>query len=295
MTHFSYSKNSVVPLPSDLSSLLDREYVVQAVQNKRFENLALAFQPQYQAKTGALVGFEILSRFQHPRGYLIGPNEFIPSLHESNLLPVFDKTLLQHALSLMPQIHQAYGPKIRLSINISPVTLCHSDFLFHIQQIVKQTFVDPSLVCIEITETENFLPNVEDLISVVQSIDDMGLQVSLDDFGTGYSTIKQLSTLAVSEIKLDRQFVKNIDTRKGRDIIDAISNLGLVVADQIVAEGIETPIQRDYFANHHYNYLLQGFLFSAPVLFTQLLQRETIVHIATAARRQSCTHTVAAE
>lgn len=194
------------------------------------------YEQQIDLKTGRLIGFEMLARWNSPRHGMVGPDIFIPIAEEIGVISELSERLIEQALSDA----KSWDPKLTLSVNISPLQLRDPWFAQRLLKMLVESNFPANRLEIEITET-CLHENVGVVRTLITSLKNQGIKVSLDDFGTGYSSLSQLRTLPFDHIKIDRSFVMNL--QEGTDsatIIDAITALGKGLGLPITAEGIES-------------------------------------------------------
>lgn len=202
------------------------------------EQLLLHFQPKISHHTDSIMGVEALVRWNHPERGLIPPDEFIPLAEDSGLIQPLALWVLQTALQQSEKWHAA-GHKFSVSINLSTRNLLDSDLPGRIAELLATHHVSPEWLVFEITESAVMAEPVLALETLTK-LNKMGIQLSLDDFGTGYSSLAYLKKLPVSEIKIDKSFIKDMeldssDTVIVRSTISLGHNLGM----KVVAEGVE--------------------------------------------------------
>jgi diguanylate cyclase (GGDEF)-like protein/PAS domain S-box-containing protein len=226
--------------------------------------LWVAYQPVVSLATGEVVAAEALVRWSHPERGLISPGEFVPLAEEGGLIVpignwVFEESVRQWGR--WQSEHPERAPLV-LHVNLSPRQLQQQEFLGFVHYVLDRYGVDPSAVCVELTETV-LMEDLEQRRSPLSELRDLGLRIALDDFGTGYSSLTYLKRFPVDTIKIDQSFVAGVaantyDAAIVQSIIDLAHAVGLVV----VAEGVETIEQleslRELGCDH-----AQGFLFSA--------------------------------
>ena len=164
-----------------------------------------------------------------------------------------------------------YNSNLRFSINISPIQLANSQFLNSLKKILSDlNYSDKNL---EFEITENILMDTgQEITHVLNSISDLGIQISLDDFGKGYSSLNRLKTLPIDTLKIDRYFISDIQNEEDKVVIvDIIIKLANELGMSIIAEGIETVAQVKYLVAKKC-LLGQGFLLSEP-LSTERFER----------------------
>ena len=233
----------------------------QALKENQFQ---LYFQKQV-AHDGQVVGAEVLIRWLHPERGLILPGEFIQHAEESGLIVPIGQWALESACE---QLKRWKGdPRFkafRLAVNVSARQFHHPDFVQQIRDILQRSGARPERLKIELTESA-VLTNVRDAIVKMNLLKAYGVQFSMDDFGTGQSSLSYLTRLPLDQIKIDQSFVRNIGIRPedaliAQTIIGMANNLGM----EVIAEGVETEIQRAFLAEHGCP-LCQGYLFGRPM------------------------------
>ncbi|HEY0572133.1 MAG TPA: EAL domain-containing protein, partial [Enterovirga sp.] len=163
------------------------------------------YQPQIDLATGRLCGFEVLARWHHPSGGVVGPELFIPVSEETGLIGELFDSIFQQALSDA----RSWGGDFMLAVNVSPGQLKDPWLAHRILKILTVANFPPERVEIEITESSLF-ENLLVAQSIVASLKNQGLRLALDDFGTGYSSLSNLRALPFDRIKIDRSFVQSM-------------------------------------------------------------------------------------
>jgi len=225
--------------------------------------LALRFQPVFSGHE--VRGAEALLRWEHPVRGLVLPGDFIPLAEDTGLIVPLGLWVLKEACQTLVR-WSAHPQRAQwvLSVNVSARQFRHPDFLPSVQHILEETGVNPSRLKMEITESL-LIHDVDDVVLKMQQLKTRGLSFSLDDFGTGYSSLAYLKRMPLSEIKIDRSFVRDILTDPNDAImVRTILGLGQSMGLDVVAEGVETGAQRAFLAEHGC-LLFQGDLFSAPL------------------------------
>jgi diguanylate cyclase (GGDEF)-like protein len=207
----------------------------RAVDRKQ---LRLYLQPKVALQTGEVVGAEALVRWQHPTRGLVAPLSFIPFAERTGFIRVLTGWMIEHGAAALHQLH-AEGRKLKLSINLSTRDLLDQDLPPKLEQTLRQHSMDPSMLCLEITESA-IMDDPQRALATLERLHGMGLKLSIDDFGTGYSSLAYLKRLPVDELKIDKSFVLSMerdldDAKIVRSTVDLAHNLGL----SVVAEGVE--------------------------------------------------------
>ncbi|MDP1667203.1 MAG: EAL domain-containing protein [Methylobacter sp.] len=239
-------------LETDLRNALDRN------------ELSLHYQIQVNA-SGQPVGAEALIRWNQAEHGMIPPSDFIPLAEETGLiLPIGHWILKQGCETLVDWAKYPETHKLKLAVNISSRQLSQADFVEQVYAILAETGANPTLLKLEITESV-ILDNVEDTIAKMHAVRELGVNFSMDDFGTGYSSLSYLQKLPLEQLKIDQSFVRNMAfNNHDSAIIRTILALGKNLALNVIAEGVETEIQREYLASYGC-LVFQGYLFGRPV------------------------------
>ncbi|MBA4190717.1 MAG: hypothetical protein C0467_22255 [Planctomycetaceae bacterium] len=230
--------------------------------------LFLEYQPIISLEGERLVGVEALVRWRHPRDGVIAPGRFVPIAEESGLIVPLGEWILRTACRQLRE-WQDRGAKIRVSVNISSVQFRHEDFAATVSHVLVETGVDPAGLELELTESI-LMHDIQTGSRLMMRLHEMGLRLSIDDFGTGYSSLSYLRRLPAGTLKIDPSFVQAIESKhKDAAIVKAIIHLGHDIGLNVLAEGVETPAQRDYLREHRCDEV-QGFLYSRPVAAAEI-------------------------
>jgi diguanylate cyclase (GGDEF)-like protein/PAS domain S-box-containing protein len=240
----------------------------QALRNGE---LHLHYQPQVCARDGRSFGVEALARWRHPLLGDISPLKFIPIAEESGLIEALGSWVLEEACRQLRAWRAEGIEGIRMAVNLSAQQLRSPSLVQFVDAVLKRHGLKGSDLELEITESVA-MENPERAIGQLQALRDLGIQLAIDDFGTGYSSLTYLKRLPIHVLKLDRTFVRDIETDPSDAEISAATlalahNLGL----KVIAEGVETEAQRDFLIRHQCDFM-QGFLFSQPLPAEEALQ-----------------------
>lgn len=217
------------------------------------------FQPIVALKTGAVIGFEALARWRHPTRGLIAPDIFIPIAEDAGMIQDLGFAVLRRACA-----EARHWPQhLTLSVNISPLQLNDPWLAQRILQVLCTTGFPARRLIVEITENR-LVSDVEAARAILMSLKSAGIQIALDDFGTGYASLKHLRELAFNRIKIDRNFVQDMDAEENGQIVRAILSLSEGLGLPVTAEGVETASNADTLVMLGCDYG-QGYLFSRPV------------------------------
>ncbi|HEY6553949.1 MAG TPA: bifunctional diguanylate cyclase/phosphodiesterase [Vicinamibacteria bacterium] len=226
--------------------------------------LRVRYQPIVETGSGRLTGFEALARWEHPHRGELGPGDFIPIAEESGLIGRLGERVLAEACAQASSWRAETGRDLTLHVNLSAGQLRGAGLVERIFGILQETGWPPSLLHLEITEST--VIEDEDLaVARLHQLRRRGVRVAIDDFGTGYSSLGLLGRLAVDGLKIDRTFVARLDGSDPRAaIVRAILALARSLRLEVVAEGVETDLQRGELEAMGCSHS-QGYLFSRPL------------------------------
>lgn len=252
------------------ASLEDRGILIAAMQNRE---IMPHYQPKVSLETDRIVGFEALSRWQHPTRGLLSPAEFLPQINELGLQGAFMIHTAQHVLQDIDTLTAQGLDPGQVSINVSEVTLAtvsgHSDLMALIE---RYPHLRPHLT-FEITE-DIFVARSGDIIQrSIANFRRVGVRISLDDFGTGFASFQHLKDLEFDELKLDIGFVRDLGIDPAAHVlIDGLLTIGNGLGAQVVAEGVETPYQRDMLQQMGCH-IVQGYFYGKAMPFEETKMR----------------------
>jgi diguanylate cyclase (GGDEF)-like protein len=224
----------------------------------------LEYQVFVEVGSQAVVGAEALVRWDHPRRGTLGPGDFIELAEETALIRPLGTWVLHEACAQLARWcrDEDWPPTFLLSINLSPHQLSDPSLLAHVTSALATHGVDPSMVCLEITEGA-LVADMDAALEVLERLRAIGVRVALDDFGTGYSSFSYLHRLPVDVLKIDRSFVKRLTIEpRDRAVVAGMIDLARALGLQTVAEGVETPGQLAELGAMGCD-LAQGFYFAA--------------------------------
>jgi diguanylate cyclase (GGDEF)-like protein len=235
----------------------------QALKRQEFR---LEYQPIVALKSGHVVGFEALLRWEHPEYGLTGPDAFLEIATELGLMTKIGEWSLREASRQLTVWHAEF-PQIRpltVSVNFSLRHFADADLAALANDVLLATGMDPSSLKIEITESD-MMQNPEAVTEVLKQLESQQIQTCLDDFGTGYSSLSYLQQLPITFLKIDQSFVR----RLGADddalaIVKTIIVLAHQLGRQVIAEGVETAEQLTILRSFGCEYG-QGYLFAKPL------------------------------
>jgi diguanylate cyclase (GGDEF)-like protein len=235
------------------------------------EEFALFYQPKVDLTTRRAAGAEALLRWKHPERGLVPPLEFIPILEDTGLIVSVGDWVLRRACEDLKAWEAAGHAVVPVAVNLSARQFRDHGLDRHIIALVGAAGVDPSLIELEITESQ-LMQDPDHAIRVMRALCDAGMRIAIDDFGTGYSSLAYLRRFPVGALKIDRSFVKDMSSEKGdativRTIIEMAHSLGFTV----IAEGVETEEQANFLRLLRCEQA-QGYLFARPMPADDLLR-----------------------
>ena len=236
--------------------------------------LEMYYQPQMDLGSGSLVGAEALLRWRRMDGSMVMPDKFIPVAEETGLIVGIGEWVFEMACQAAAEWNRARAVPLKIAVNLSTRQFIQNDLLGSMRNIMSRTQCRPDWLKLEITESL-LLEDSAEILGVLKAFDDMGLDISIDDFGTGYSALSYLNRFPVSQIKIDRSFVRDIPANQEKaELVKAMISIAQALQLDLVAEGVETQEQADYLHLHHCP-IGQGYLFGKPmshVEFSAFLQ-----------------------
>ena len=265
---------------SDLHSELVKRLQLESQLREQIasKQIDVYFQPIIETKTGRVVKFEALARFQH-KNQQCSTQEMITVIEDLELVSALDDLVCQIAIKQLPHLQSVYGEDIGLTINRSLNTRLDSlQVLQNSFEIIQSSGVDPRAVTIELTETAYFEQDAEHAMALEQ-LRQHGIRVAIDDFGTGYSSFSYLEDGQFDVLKIDRKFVQNLTEGSTKyNIVKMITQLAHSLGVQVIAEGVETLAELKALSRIGVDFM-QGFVFSEAlptVMFDKLVSYEDL-------------------
>lgn len=257
------------------TQVFDKEMHVQAVATYQLENdlqLALResqfrlwYQPIVDVRTKRIVSCEALIRWQHPRRGLLVPDRFLQAAEEAGLLVSVGWWVVEEACRTARLWQEQFSNPhpVSVSVNIAGSQFARGDAVERITAILEKSGLDPSSLKLEITE--DGVREVAEAVTILKSLQDLGIHLHLDDFGTGYSSLTYLHRLPIDVSKIDRAFISEADrASSNRDVVRAMVNLMHDLGMEVTVEGVETAEQYAFVKGLGCEYA-QGFYFSRPL------------------------------
>lgn len=240
--------------------------IPRAIEKKEFYIL---YHPKIDLYSGEVEGVEALIRWDHPERGAISPDDFIPHIEQTAMIGKVTEWVLKTALMDLKKM-QLQGIDINVSVNI-PLNLLQSPKLIKTIKEYNKKLLPLDKLEFEILERGS-VDNFKNTAIIIESLKSMGIQFSLDDFGTGYSTLTCIQNLPLDIIKIDRTFVKDIETnRKNKELVRSSINIGRVLGKKIVAEGVESEEVLKILKDMGCDYA-QGYYFTKPLTYNKFLE-----------------------
>ena len=264
-------RSHVVWYTPDLERLMTMRHRIERDLGVSLERnqLAVHYQPIYNASSGELSAVEALLRWHHPELGMIAPATFLDIAVQSGQLPLIGEWVFDEACRASVALSERLGRPIRVNVNVSAEQLQTPNFNERVCDITRGAGADTSQIQVEVTE-QSLISDVELAAQVIGRLRNDGFSVAIDDFGTGYNTLSYLKSYPVSCLKIDRMFVRDCESDDYsraicRSLIALANSLGLMV----IGEGIETAGQ-DAFLREAGCHELQGFYYGKPVPLHEL-------------------------
>ncbi len=204
------------------------------------DQIVVWYQPEIEFTSGRVLAVEALVRWEHPRLGLLGPDDFITMAEQSNLIKPLTDQVTEIALRQLAAWRRE-GIAVSMAVNVSPPVLVDPEFATRVVNLLEQTGIPAARLKLEVTEGA-LMAEPEVARDALRQLDARGIEISIDDFGTGYSSLAYLADLPVTEVKIDRSFVRRMGKNSRESIIvsstiDLAHHLGM----RAVAEGVEHP------------------------------------------------------
>ena len=259
-----------------------QEALEEAVSTRAF---TLVYQPIVALDTGELAGFEALVRWPHPEWGMMQPGQFITLAEETGQIIAIGAWVLERATTDLARWLRADRPRppaagprrghrgsgsagrtrdLYVSVNVSARQFADAGFADNVRRVLASSGLESSALTLELTETA-LLRRDERLYSDLMELKDIGVKLAIDDFGTGYSSLSYLRELPFDVVKMDKSFVDGIaDSEQRLALADGIVQIARTLRLEVVAEGIESEVQRDLLTEMgcHYG---QGYLLAMPM------------------------------
>ena len=244
---------------------LERQFLESGLRHAlEHQEFALHYQPRINLRTGAIAGAEALLRWRHPQRGLILPAQFVPIAAACGAMASIGRWALHEACRQLKEWQAAGVAPPRIAVNVSAGELRDTGFVAAVRAILKETGLAARELELELTEAA-LMQDSSAMLEVLQSLKQLGLQLTLDDFGTGYSSLSHLKRFPIDILKIDRSFVRDLTSLADAGcIVSAVIGMGRNLGMQVVAEGVESREQLALLQQQSCP-LGQGSYFSEPV------------------------------
>ncbi len=223
----------------------------------------LHYQPEVETVSGAVNSVEALIRWRHPDLGLLGPDQFISVAEHRGLIVPIGRWVINEAIR-QARAWSDQGTRTPIAVNLSAIQFKQKDLVEDIAARLKEHGVPGDMLELELTESL-FMEDVNAMSRTLGRLKDLGISLAVDDFGTGYSSLSYLKRYPIDKIKIDRSFIRDVPG-DADDVAIALAIIGLAASlgIQVVAEGVETEVQRAFLEHHHCENI-QGFLVARPM------------------------------
>lgn len=259
---FDMAQNDVI---RELYEIIER--VQKGLNNDEF---ILYYQPKVNMKTGEIIGFEALIRWQHPNKGVLNPLDFLPEIEDNPLIIDIGEWVIERVLIQMEE-WQKQGFYFHVSVNISARQLQDENFVLRLRELLsRHASVAPSYLEMEVLESSK-LEDVLRTSAIIEECSKLGILFSLDDFGTGYSSLTYLKHLPVSKLKIDQSFISGmLENSSDLSILKGVIGLASAFHREVIAEGVETIEHGILLMSLGCNHA-QGYAISPPIPAYQVL------------------------
>jgi diguanylate cyclase (GGDEF)-like protein len=233
-------------------------------------HISLYYQPKINLERPDTLGAEALVRWRHPEMGFISPDEFISVIESSGQITILTRWVLKTAIA---QLRQLLDEKIKItcSVNLSALDLLVDDLPAYVDELLQSHKVPAENLYLEITESA-IMREADKCLHNLRRLRDLGVTLSIDDFGTGYSSLSQLKKLPVSELKIDKSFILNLDTSADDQlIVRSTIDLGHTLGLSVTAEGVESEAIKVLLKQYGCD-TAQGYLYSKPLPAKDFIQ-----------------------
>lgn len=246
----------------------------KAVEEQQF---VLFYQPKFTADS-KICGVEALIRWKHPNLGLLAPGMFIDGAEQTGLIIRMGYWALEQACAQMQSWRERGFEFNTVAVNLSAVQFEHKHLIKTLEALIRKYAIDPGSLIIEITES-TAMHHIDSSIQTFEKLRDLGIQLAIDDFGTGHSSFLYLKDLPVDELKIDREFIRNLSCGSKEEIIlESIIQLAKRLGLVVTAEGVETEQQADILKRLGCQQL-QGYLLGMPLPVQRLEESYPVVGI----------------
>ncbi len=245
-------------------------HMEEALENREFK---VFLQPKMDMFTDKVIGAEALVRWFKPDGTMVSPGDFIPIFEENGFVTHLDFEMMRQVLDMQQRRLQEGKPIIKISVNFSRKHQEDQTYLARLDELMQKYDVPAQSLEIEITESV-FMQDLAPLIESICQLKKRGFSVSIDDFGAGYSSLNVLSRVKADIVKLDRQFLLDVEMEKDNyssEFLQLLINMIKKLGFRVLAEGVETEEQVNLLKNAGCRFA-QGFYYARPMPIEEFLE-----------------------
>lgn len=243
---------------------------LRAVMSETTEELFMVYQPKLNLKTQKVEKVESLIRWIKADGTFISPELFIDLAEQSGLIIKLTHWVIDSVLKQQSE-WSAVNLQLRVAINISAQDIVHADFIDFLFQKIDTYQVDPELITLELTERD-IMTNEDLVVSRLNQLKRLGIQISVDDYGIGQSSLGKLKQLPIDELKIDKTFILELDqSEKDQQIVSSTIELSHKLGLSVVAEGVENEASLNMLRTMNCDHI-QGYFLSRPVKSDELIE-----------------------
>lgn len=233
--------------------------------------LHVLYQPKVDLASGSIVGVEALLRWTEPTLGSVSPGDFIPMAEETGMIVPIGDWVLRTACAQNQAWRDEGLPHIVMSVNVSARQFQQQDVVAWVKEVLGETRLLPEGLELELTESI-IAEDADKVISTINDLRSIGVELSIDDFGTGYSSLSYLKKFRVNTLKIDQSFIRSVlSDPDDAALTNSIISLARVLRMKSIAEGVETREQCEFLRLHGCDQI-QGYLFSKPVHANELAE-----------------------
>lgn len=256
----------------DLADRIDEKSVIihalKIAMDKKDE-FSLVYQPKISTSTGKIVAVEALIRWTSSELGRIPPDKFIPIAEETGIILALGAWILHQACNDFMLLRSGGNLLEHIGVNVSSLQLQNDDFLETLNDVLRQTQIDPKWLEIELTESY-LATDADHALSILRTLRDLNINIAIDDFGTGYSSMSYLQKLSVTRLKIDKSFIDDLPlSSESIAITRAIIALANTFGLSITAEGVENHAQLSFLQDEGCHEI-QGYYYSKPLTLNEL-------------------------
>lgn len=245
-----------------LRQVFDLEYSVESKMESALETgcFHVWFQPKYSLQNKTMIGAEALVRWIEPSGRILPPDYFIPIFERNGFILRMDMVVYKQVFCFIKKMIDEGKYPVPISVNISRLHIEVADFAEQFVALARIYQIPPSLIEIEVTESV-FADKDSSIKEMTEKFVSYGFTVSIDDFGSGYSSLNLLTTMPVHVLKIDKNFIRDINTRQTAVVIQKIVEMAHGMGIKTVCEGVETADQVSFLTSIGCDFA-QGYFFA---------------------------------